>query len=230
MTLSHTFIAITFSLLLVGCGGVDYETMAEQRVVYAQENQGDIVIAAIQGSSNSHYINGISLAIEEINQSKHGLLKRPLKLQIEQGHHDLKSIQATIRRITSNPKISALLGHTNDNVVLPASTIYEKSKILFFPPSSTTEKLTSHSLQFTFRMIPDNQQMVKQILMLSKRLKFNKIGLLYAHNKQYSDIGLLIMEIASKLKSKLAYSQSFFKHNNNYQQPVLFQKQFPKKK
>jgi len=69
------FLLIITSCLLTACN-VDYETMASQRVKYAQKNQGEIVIVALQ-DPNSHYTKGAMLAVEEINQQK-GLLGRPL--------------------------------------------------------------------------------------------------------------------------------------------------------
>ena len=55
--------------LFEGCN-VDYEAMARQRTEYAKINQGEIGIAAIQNSDRINYVKGISLAIQEVNQSK----------------------------------------------------------------------------------------------------------------------------------------------------------------
>ena len=210
--------ALTFTIclfLLASCT-VDYEAMARQRIEYAKMNKGEIVIAAIQDSDDSHYIRGISLAIEEINQSKSRLLGRPLKLQLEQGHNDFKSAKPMIRRITDNPKVSVVLGHTKDEVVLPASVVYEKSQLLFFPPFTTTEELTSHKSLFTFRMLPDNIDMAKQISSLSKALGFTKVVVLYAGSDRHRELGLLFKETASKADLSLVSSHSFFENTDDF--------------
>lgn len=213
--LSRIFTFIICLLVLAGCT-VDYEAMAKHRVEYAKMNQGEIVIAAIQNSDDSHYIRGISLAIEEINHSKSLLLGRPLKLQLEQGHSDFKSAKSMIRRITDNPKISVVLGHTEDEVVLPASVIYEKSQLLFFPPFTTTEELTSHKSLFTFRMLPDNIDMAKQISSLSKALGFTRVVVLYSGSDRHRKLGLLFKETASKADLSLVSSHSFFENTDDF--------------
>jgi branched-chain amino acid transport system substrate-binding protein len=215
MIFSHIFTFIISLLLLAGCN-VDYEAMAKQRIEYAKKNQGEIVIAAIQGSDDSHYIKGISLAVEEINQSKNQLLGRPLKLQLEPGYSDFKSAKSTIRRIADNPKISVVLGHIKDEIVLPASVIYEKSQLLFFPPFTTTEALTSHKSLFTFRMLPDNIDMAEQISNLSKTLGFTKVAVLYSSTDRHRELGLLLKKRATNTALSLEYSYSFFEDTDDY--------------
>jgi len=95
--LKSSFLLIITCCLLTACN-VDYETMASQRLKYAQKNQGEIVIVALQDSDGSHYIKGAMLAVEEINQQK-GLLGRPLKLLVEQDSPDFVTAKSTIRRI-----------------------------------------------------------------------------------------------------------------------------------
>ncbi len=213
------FIFTICLFLLEGCN-VDYEAMAEHRTEYARINQGEIVIAAIQDSDKISYIKGISLAIEEINQSKNRLLGRPLKLYLEQGHNSFKSAKSVIRRIANNPKISVVLGHTKDEVVLPASAIYEKSQLLFFPPFTTTEKLTSHHSLFTFRMLPDNTHMAEQISNLSEKLSFTKVAVLYARAKRHRELGLLFKKTFAGKNLDLVFTRSFFENTDDYR-PLL---------
>lgn len=219
MMFPRLFIFFICLISLAGCN-VDYEAMAKNRVEYARMNQGEIIIAAIQDSASDNYIKGISLAIEEINQSKNRLLGRPLKLQLEHGHDDFKSAKSTIRRISNNPKISIVLGHTKDEVVLPASVIYEKSQLLFFPPFTTTEKLTSNHSLFTFRMLPDNIHMSEQILNLSKSLGFTKVAILYARADRHRERGLLFKKAVADKNLDLVFTHSIFGNTNDYR-PLL---------
>lgn len=213
------FIFAICLFLLEGCN-VDYEAMARHRTEYARINQGEIVIAAIQDSDKINYIKGISLAIEEVNQSKNRLLGRPLKLHLEHGHNSFKSAKSVIRSITNNPKISVVLGHTKDEVVLPASVIYEKSQLLFFPPFTTTKKQTSHNSLFTFRMLPDNIHMSEQMLNLSEKLSFTKVAVLYARAERHRELGLLFKKAFTVNNSDLIFTRSFFGNTDDYR-PML---------
>ena len=204
--LKSSFLIIITACLLTACN-VNYETMASERVKYAQKAQGEIIIVALQDSAESHYIKGVILAVEEINQQK-GLLGRPLKVLVEQDSPDFSTARPTIRRIVSNPKVSAVMGHRNTAIALPASAIYEKAQVLFFSPFVTEEELTSHGFDYTFRLLADNKQLVKQISSLGKTLGFKKIAVLYARADEHRKFSLLFKETAQN-DFNLVFDQSF---------------------
>lgn len=207
MILRRSFLLILTCCLLPACN-VDYEKMASERVKYAQKNQGEIVIVALQDSARSHYIKGVMLAVEEINQQK-GLLGRPLKLLVEQDSPDFITARTTIRRIVSNPAVSAVMGHRSTAVAIPASAMYEKAQVLFFSPFVTEEELTSHGFYYTFRMLADNKHMVKQISSLGKILGFKKVAVLYARADKHRKFALLFKETARN-DFNLVFDQPFF--------------------
>ncbi len=213
--LSRIFILITLLNLLTGCN-VNYEAMAKERIEYAKKNQGEIGVVAIQPPNNRSYIKGISLAIEQINQSKKRLLGRPIKLYLESGFSDFKSTKKMIRRIANNPKISLVLGHSRDEVVLPASEIYEKSQLLFFPPLTTTQKLTAHHSLFTFRMIPDELYMTNQMVNLCKKARFMRIALLNERTEKYRTLGLLLKQKVTEDNLDLVFSHLIFRSTDDY--------------
>ena len=207
------FLLIITSCLLSACN-VDYETMALQRIKYAQKDQGEIVIAAFQDSAESHYTRGAMLAVEEINRQK-GLLGRPLKLLVEQDSPDFVSAKATIRRIVSNPKVSAVMGHKSAAVAIPASAIYEKAQVLFFSAFVSEEELTSHGFNYTFRLLADNKQLAKQISSLGKTLGFQKVAVLYAHADEHRKFALLFKETAQN-DFELVFEQPFFAEMSDF--------------
>ncbi len=204
--LKSSFLLIITCGLLTACN-VNYETMASQRFEYAQKSQGEIVIAALQDSPESHYIKGAMLAVEEINQQK-GLLGRPLRLLVEQDSPDFVTARPTIRRIVSNPKVSAVMGHQSTMVALPASAIYEKAQVLYFSPFVSEAELTSHGFNYTFRMLADNKQLAKQICSLGKVRGFKKIAVLYARADQHRKFALQLKE-AARNDFELVFDHTF---------------------
>ncbi len=172
---------------------MNFEETAKQRNKYAQRNQGEIVIVVVQSPVKNGYIKGVNLAVEAINKQK-GLLGRPLKLLVEQESPDFAMAKSTIRRIASNPKVSAVMGYHNTALSIPVSAIYEKAQILFFPSFTTKEELTSHNYRYTFRMLPDNKYQVNQIYSQIKLLGFKKIALLSTRSDEYRKIALLFKE------------------------------------
>lgn len=215
MLVKAYLLLVTCLLLVAGCTA-DYEAMAERRTEYAALNQGEIVIAAIEDNDSSRYINGITLAVEQINKAKGGLLGRPLKLTVEPGFDDFNSSKQVIRRIAKNPKISIVLGHKNDQVALPASVIYEKSQLLFFPRSTTSEDLTSRGSLFTFGMLPDNIHMAEQISNLCRTLHYKRIAVLYARADKHRKFSLKFEQTATKKGLNLVFDRSFFSGTEDY--------------
>lgn len=205
-------------LLLNACN-VDYEAMAQQRTQYAEKEQGEIIIVAIEDFVRKDYIKGISLAVDEVNQKK-GLLGRPLKLQIEQSEPSFAAAKSTIRRITANPKVSVVMGHTNEDVAIPASAIYEKSQVLFFPPFIAKEDLTSHGFSYTFRMLPDSSQLAEQMSIQTKKLGFKKVAVLYTNTNSHRKLALLFKKAAIQNNIDLVFERSFFSETEDFR-PLL---------
>jgi len=211
---------ILFSLGLTGCS-VDYESAAEHRLEYAKKNKGDIVIAVFQDVDKSNYIKGVVLAVEQIQQQG-GLLGRNIKLLIEQDDLDFDSMKSTIRRIAANPKVSAVLGHRSSALAIPASVVYEKSKILFLPPFATVKGLTAHNFNYVFRMLPANQVMARQMASIAATLGYEKMVTLYARDDYSRELAFLFEDAAIKQGIELVHHASFFDKDRNFR-PVISQ-------
>ncbi|MGB3916595.1 MAG: ABC transporter substrate-binding protein [Thiothrix litoralis] len=207
------------ALWLTGCNP-DYEHMAKQRLAFSKKNQGDIHIAAIQDTNKTAFLNGILLAAEEINQRPGKLLGRNVQVHIEQDGEDFESSKSTIRRITANPKITAVLGHRQSGVVIPASVIYERSQVIFMPPFSTAKGLTGHNFQYVFRMIPGNTVIAEQLSSVAKTLGYQKIVLLYARDEISRELAFLVEDTVIKQNIEIISSSSFFEKESNYR-PII---------
>lgn len=203
---------VTCLLIMAGCNTdyVDYQSAADRRIEYARTNQGDIVIAAVQHSSESNYFKGATLAIEEINRHKGGLLGRNLKLHIEPGASDFESTLPSIRRIVANPEVSAVIGHENITVAIPASIIYEKSQTLFLPSLSPAKGLGLHRFEYVFGLLPSNKFMTKQISSAAETLGYKEIAVLYARDDYSREQAYLFEEAAIKSQLKVVFRASFF--------------------
>ena len=181
---STLWIFLTVLILLQGCS-VDYQQLAADRAEYAEENQGDIVIVAIEEQLESNYLKGIQLAVRQVNDRPDKLLGRPLKLMIEQGQPAFEDNLSTLRTISANPEVTAVLGHRSSRIAVPASVIYEKSQIVFLSPFSTAKELTNHNFKFVFRMIPNNLMLGEQLASVAHILGYQTMISLYAHTDAY---------------------------------------------
>ncbi|SJM93225.1 ABC transporter substrate binding protein [Crenothrix polyspora] len=219
-------------LLLVclsGCSSPDFELMAKKRLEYARQNKGDIEIVVFEDPANSIYINGtstylngIKLAVENINQRSGKLLGRSIKLNIEQDASTFDATKNTLRRIADNPKITAVLGHADSNIAIPASVVYERSQILFMPPFSTAQGLTSHNFQYVFRMMPSAKIMAEQLVSVANILGYQKIVILYSRDDVNRELAFLFEDFAVQMGIDLVQNSSFFAKETNYR-PLISQ-------
>ncbi|MGH6629456.1 MAG: hypothetical protein ACREB3_06965, partial [Burkholderiales bacterium] len=123
---------ILAAVLVLSAGwGVDYEKLAAQRDRYAQKREGDIVIVAIEELEKTAYVDGIKLAVQQINERPDKLLGRTLQLQVRKGGASFDAEKAVIHQNAVDPRVVAVLGHRRSSVAVPASVIYESSQVLF---------------------------------------------------------------------------------------------------
>ena len=214
------------ALCLSACSP-DFDSMAQKRLEYARQNRSDIEIVAVQDIVKSNYLNGVLLAAEEINQRAEKLLGRSLKVNIEQDGETFEATKPIIRRIAANPKITAVLGHRNSNIAVPASVVYERSQIIFIPPFSTAQELTGHNFQYVFRMTPNASIMAEQIASVAKILGYQKIVVLYSRDDLYRELAFLFEDAAVRSTSnnsriELVQNSSFFEKEENYR-PLIAQ-------
>ena len=218
MKASYFFIGIILLFSLSACN-VDFNDFSQDRIQYAKENKGDIVFAVFDRiyPEKSEYVRGIQLAAEVINKRPQKLLNgRELKLLIHHDNDDFIDMQSTIRSVASNPKVTATLGHYSSHMAFPASLIYEKSKILFFPPISTSPLLTRHGFQYIFPMLPNNEVMAAQLVSISKALRYEKLVLMYSRDNYNQELALNFREAALKRKANVVKSISFFSKSQDY--------------
>lgn len=221
MKLYQVWLVALLAFCLVGCSP-NFELIAQKRMEYARQNQGDIQIVAMQDVYKSKYLNGILLAAEEINQRPNKLLGRTLTIEIEQDGKSFEETKPIIRRIASNPKITAVLGHRSSSIAVPASVIYERSQILFLPPFSTAQELTGHNFQYVFRMMPNASVMAEQIASVAHALGYRNIAVLYARDELNREQAFLFEDAAVQEGIKLVQNSSFFEKDDNYR-PLISQ-------
>ncbi len=214
--------AILFSILFLSGCGADFTQMAEKRLAYARDNQGDIEVVAIRSIIKTNYLKGVLLAADEINNRPNKLLGRHLKINIEQEGRNFNEGQSTFRRIAANPRITAVIGHRRSSIAIPASVIYEQSNIIFFPSFSTMKNLTGHNFEYVFRLAPNSEIMAKQTAGVAQALGYKKIVILYQRDALNRELAFLFEDAAIQQNIKLIKRSSFSAQDTNYR-PLISQ-------
>ncbi len=214
------------TIFVQGCT-MDYDQLADDRVQYSKKNKGNIVIVAIEDPEKTEYIQGVQLAVQQVNQRYGKLLGRKLELLIEKGAQDFETVLPVIQKIAANPKVTAVVGHRTSKIAVPASVIYEKSKIVFLPSFATAKGLTNHGFSFVFRMAPNNLVMAEQMASMSKILGYQNIVSLYAHDSDSREFAFSFEDAALKLGINFVFRSAFSADNENYRPLITRFKNHP---
>ena len=218
-SLARLWWIVVFALPLAGCGP-SFEETAERRSLYAKQNDGPIVIAVADGSLDTGFVNGVRLATAEIDSSQGGILGRPVELIVRPGATNFHDLRPIVQRIANNPRVTAALGHAPPGVAVPASVIYERSRVLFMPALDTTEQLTQHGFNFVLRMLPDNRLMAAQSASVAELLGYRRIVVLHQASHHDREAAFLFEDLAKPFGIEVPFQGSFFSAQSNYRRLI----------
>lgn len=178
--LSLVIVLIMTIMGLSGCnkGEEDMEAMLEH--AYDLESEIIIGVAAPLAtlSTTTKYIEGLKMAVEEINQKK--LLDKDITLIWQDDEASVTKGLAVAQSLSSLQGISAVIGHWNSRVSVPASAVYEKAKVVMITPDSTTPELTTKGYNYIFRQIPSDTIITMELAEYAKREGLGRIAICYA--------------------------------------------------
>lgn len=210
------------TLQLMACSA-DYAEMAQDRLEFARKQKGDIEIAVIKNPGRPNYFRGVKLAAEEINQRPNKLLGRSIHLHTEEEEYTIEESMPSIKRIASNPRIVAVLGHALSTVAIPASVIYERSQVIFMPSFATSDVLTGHGFQYVFRMTPSTRILSKQQASMAKLLGYKSMILLYERKPVSKELAFFFEEAAIENDIEILQRASFFGGTDRNYRPIISQ-------
>ena len=82
-------------------------------------------------------------------------------------YHDKDELRLA-HNVAVDPSFAAVIGHRSSTNAIPASIIYEYYGLLFMAPSSSSDYLTNHGFEFTFRTIPSESYVSREIALFMK--------------------------------------------------------------
>lgn len=208
-----------FLAALVSCDS-DYADLAAARQEYARKHRGHIVLAAIDAPWATSYVNGIRLAVRQLNERPGKLLGRPVELLVKSGRGSFDDDQRTILGLVKDPRVTGVFGHRQSEIAIPASVIYEAGKVIFMPPFATASGLTGHDFKFVFRMAPKVSIMAEQIASVAELLGYRNVVLLYAQGDNNRELAFLFEDAAIERGIGFIHRRSFSAGETDYRDVI----------
>ncbi len=188
---------------LTGCSATkkDQEVMLNR--TYDLDNEIVIGVAAsLETMSNTtKYIEGLEMAVEEINQKK--LLNKKLTLVMQDDEASVTKGLAVAQSLSELQGISAVIGHWSSRVSVPASAIYEKANVVMITPASTAPELTEEGNQYIFRQIPSDLIIAKELAEYTESEGLMRIAICYADDDYGRGMAKAFEDAATQLGIKV---------------------------
>ena len=213
---------ITLSIFLfwmvAGCTAED--PLPDKRSRRISSLNGDILIGCVDSSSApSFFKEGVSMRVEEIN-ARGGILDRRLKVLYFDDEGDERRGEIVAGNIANNPDISAVIGHRNSNVAIPASITYEENGILFISTGATHPSLTRYSKNFTFRNIPADDETSHQIAGYLSIKHYKNLVIFYQRDFEGKRLAELLHEKAVEKGIHVVSKRSFFEWQDDFKTDI----------
>ncbi|MEI6157057.1 MAG: ABC transporter substrate-binding protein [Atribacterota bacterium] len=176
---------ILFLVLVGGLTGCSENDPVRERELYATQVGGDVIIA-IPGprwlmEDSSRFLDGVDLAVEEVNASDF-LGGRKIQAMVLDDQASFITGIAVAQSIAINPKVTAVVGHWNTAITIPASTIYHEAGLLLLSPVVSNVELTRRGYPLVFRNIPSDEEIGKQMALYAGKNDYHRVAVYYADN------------------------------------------------
>ncbi len=151
---------------------------ADSRQQYAV-NGGEIGIAAAgDWSTHPSLLNGIRLAVEEIN-GQGGLLGRKLKLTPVDDKGNLEGAFEATQQICDQPDTLFVIGHSNARLTQAVVQNYEFYGILMISPLSANLTPSQKNFKFIFSNSTRIEMVAEKLLVLARKKHWSRVGMIY---------------------------------------------------
>lgn len=194
----------TLSCLLaavLALSACEQEPLAQQRARRLADSTGDIVIAVAWPlqSSKATLVNGIALAVDEINRQGGILGGRKIKVLLKDDAASLSTGRLVAQEIADNPEVAAVIGHLNSYIAAPASQIYERAGLVMVTPGASGQKITEQGGQYVFRSLPGNRDQGRQIGDYAAAQGYKSVAIYYIKNDYGIDLANYFEQRAREL-------------------------------
>ncbi len=203
-----------------------YEYSLQNRAKIAAQNNKKIHVAAVWDLNNNRsFMDGVALAVDEVNQQGIKLESNGKSVNAQIVIHQFddsteKNALKSRLKITANHKIVAVLGHSSSVSAIAGSISYEYNGILFISAVATDPELTGHGFKYTFSIIPSADLFAVRIYQFLLKQQWSKLLALHARDHY----GLEMFErFASKveLPIQIVSARSFSVEQQDYK-PLIY--------
>ena len=204
-------------ILIVACTSCDvYTKLKEHRTQKARESGNEFVIAAVGSMKNKSFLlEGVQLAAKQINNRK-SFMGRSIRIVSFDMEHSIADAKKIAYKIAKNPNIMTVIGYPYSAAAIPTSITFEQCGILFISTGATHSAFTQKGGHYTFRNIPSNKYIAREIALFAKRNGYHRLILFIDLDNYEQDLASFFNEEAIKNGLKIVDQKTYFEWQKNF--------------
>ncbi|MES2118791.1 MAG: ABC transporter substrate-binding protein [Pseudomonadota bacterium] len=191
---------------------------AQRRAARVAEAGRDVTIAVAWPlqSSKATLVDGITMALDEVNARGGVLGGRKLRLLLKDDAASLSKGRLVAQEIADDPDVAAVIGHLNSYIAAPAAHIYDRAGIVMVTPGASGQKLTEQGERMIFRSLPGNRDQGRQIGDYAAAQGYKRVAIYYIKNEYGIDLANFFEQRAHELGIAVADRRSYNMGGDNY--------------
>jgi len=180
------------------------------------ESGKEFVIAAVGSMEKKNFLfEGIQLAANQINTRK-SFMGRSFRIVSYDMAHSIENAKNIASKIAKNPNIMAVIGYPYSSAAIPASITFEQCGIIFISTGATHGSFTQKGGLYTFRNIPSNKYIAREIALFAKRNGYNRLVLFIDLDNYKQDLSNFFNEEALKNNIRIVDQKTYFGWQKNF--------------
>lgn len=163
----------------------------------------------LSGIGKGNFINGVRLAVEEINQDQ-GILGRKLVIHEYLTKGQLYYSRKAADRFKKDIRIRVVIGRQSSSSTIPVTYQYEKSGIVYLAASATNKGVIRYGMRNIFRQLPNNDEFATALGKFATQQNYHNISILHSRDAYSEELAYAFRDYAINNKLEILYEKSFF--------------------
>jgi branched-chain amino acid transport system substrate-binding protein len=131
------------------------------------------------------FLKGVKMAVAEVNtksaRARRGAVRMTIRVADDQANF-MEGIRIA-QNLAVQPDITAVIGHWNSSIAIPAARIYNDAGLLMLSPVVSNPELTSKGYGYVFRNTLSDTEMGRQLAEYAARMNYRRVVIDYADNE-----------------------------------------------
>lgn len=204
-------VCCTLAVALMAVTAAGCENAADSNTVY-------LASAGPANRIEGEFKNGVTMAVDEINQSGY-LEGKTVQVDYFDDKRDLTTgIKIAQKLAEEKDKYSAVIGHWNASISIPAATIYNDAGLLAITPMVSSPRLTLPEKEYVFRAVPTDTDEAQKIAGYAAEKGYKNIAVCYNDNDYGTGLCDEFEKAAGKLSINIIDTHTNFINQDEFDQ------------